>query len=82
MSETENGSIAQFSFRGPTELHQEVHAAAASESMSFAEFCRRALWERLANPAPQMAERVENLEARLAELEASRGMAPAAEQPW
>jgi hypothetical protein len=85
MPSSKNGHTAdltQFSFRGPLELHREVHAAAAQESLSFAEFARRALWDAVTNPPSKLAERISEVEARLEEIEALRAhpaMAEAAE---
>ena len=63
----------QFSFRGPQELHDEVHAAATRDSLSFAEFCRRALWQAVANPTPDLVARIEEVEDRLRDLAAQSG---------
>jgi hypothetical protein len=88
MTSSKNGKqavaddLTQFSFRGPLELHREVHAAAAAESLSFAEFARRALWDAVQNPPSKTAERISEIEARLEHLEGvmrlleSAGVAP------
>lgn len=57
--------VAQFSFRGPVALHQEVHAAAAAQDMTFAEFARRALADAVANPPSELADRISEIEATL-----------------